>query len=613
MGCEPHVARREAKTRHGVTLPPPPIRVLLIEDDPGDADLVKIVLGEVATQKFQVVLADRLKTALESLAKETPDLVLCDLSLPDSHGIETFLRVHAQAPTVPIVLMTGFDDETFALEAVRSGAQDYLVKGSVDGKLLARVIRYAIERKRAEEELSRLASFPELNPNPILEVELGGRLTYHNPAARTQFPDLDALGAKHPLLADVPAVVDQIQKSHRMSFQRELKVGARVYEQQFYYVQGDRVVRTYVQDVTERKQVEQMKDDFVGTVSHELRTPLSITREGISQVLDGLLGPVTERQTKILEVSRNQMDRLARIINSLLDISKLESGRVALQRTRLDLAALIRQVVASFEARAAEQGLALKVAVPEGPVEVYGDSDKLIQVFTNLVGNAMKFTPQGSITLSASPAAAGRWVECAVSDTGVGIAPENLSKVFNRFQQFGREAAGKELGTGLGLAITKGLVELHHGTIRLESRVGQGTAFLFTLPAYSIETVLAVHLKDAVRKAVEDNTKLTLLLVRAGEGAGAPAQPPVLEAINGALRSRAGREGDVVVPAPEGAAVILLECGLDGASKVAARVEQAVVEYAAGHPPAVPISIRRATCPEDAKTADDLLAKARTP
>ncbi len=610
MGPEPHVPGGQAEARHGVTIPRPPIRVLLIEDDPGDADLVKIVLAEVSTPKFQLTWADRLKVGLESLAKETPDLVLCDLSLPDSHGIETFLRVHAQAPKVPIVLMTGFDDETFALEAVRSGAQDYLVKGSVDGKLLARVIRYAIERKRAEEELSRLASFPELNPNPILEVELAGRLTYHNPAARTQFPDLETLGTKHPLLADVPAIVDRLQKSHRVSYLRELKVGTRVYEQQFYYVQGDRVVRTYIQDVTERKQIEQMKDDFVGTVSHELRTPLSITREGISQVLDGLLGPVTERQTKILQVSRNQMDRLARIINSLLDISKIEAGRVGLQRAKVDLAALVRQVAAGFEPRAAEKGLALTVTVPDGPVEVYGDADKLIQIFTNLVGNAMRFTAKGSIALSAAPD--GRWVQCAVADTGPGIAPEHLSKVFNRFQQFGRPAAaGKELGTGLGLAITKGLVELHHGTIRLESQVDKGTTFRFTLPAYSVETVLEVHLKDAAQKAATDNTRMTLLLLRVGDGA--PAEPAVLEAVNGALRSRAGRTGDVVVPAPEGLAVILTECDREGAAKVTARVEQAMVEYGTSHPPARPCVIRGATCPDDARTADELLAKVRVP
>lgn len=589
----------------------PPIRVLLIEDDPGDADLVKIVLAEVATQKFQVLWADRLKVGLEQLAQEAPDVVLCDLSLPDSHGIETFLRVHAQAPAVPIVLMTGFDDETFALEAVRSGAQDYLVKGSVDGKLLARVIRYAIERKRVEAELARLASFPELNPNPILEVTVAGQLTYSNPAARAQFQDLEALGAKHPLLADVPVVVGQLQKSHRLSSMRELKVGHRIYEQQFYYVQGDRVVRTYVQDVTERKQIEQMKDDFVGTVSHELRTPLSITREGISQVLDGLLGPVSERQTKILQISRNQMDRLARIINALLDISKIEAGRVELQRAKVDLTAIIKQVAVSFEPRAAEKGLALKVTVPAEPVEVYGDADKLVQVFTNLVGNAMKFTLHGSIELSAAPAAAGRWVECAVSDTGVGIAAENLSKVFNRFQQFGREAAGKELGTGLGLAITKGFVELHHGAIRLESQVGKGTAFRFTLPAYSVDTVLVVHLKDLVQKAALDNTKLTLLLGRVG--GGVPAQPPLLEVVNGALRSRAGRTGDVVLAAPEGFAVILVDCDREGAAKVTARVEQAVVEYGTSHPPAPPVSVRRATCPDEAKTAEDVLANVRAP
>lgn len=605
-----------------MTLPPPSptIRVLLIEDDPGDADLVKIVLAESANPKFQVTWADRLKAGLDVLANNSTDVVLSDLGLPDSQGIETFLRVHAQAPKLPIVLMTGFDDETFALEAVRSGAQDYLVKGSVDGKLLSRVIRYAIERKRAEEELARLASFPELNPNPILEMDLTGQLTYSNPAAHTQFPDLADLGAKHPLLADATAIIAQLQEKHRLSYMRELKVGNGVYEQQFYYIQGDQVARSYVQDITERKQVEQMKDDFVGTVSHELRTPLSITREGISQVLDGLLGPVTERQAKILGVARGQMDRLARIINALLDISKLEAGRVELQRAKVDLSALIRQVAAGFEPRAAESGLTLAVSAPADPLEVYGDADKLIQIFTNLVGNAMKFTTQGGIEMIAAPAASG-WVECRVADTGMGIAADNLPKMFNRFQQFGREAAGKELGTGLGLAITKGLIELHHGAIRVESQLGKGTTCIFTLPAYSAETVLLVHVKDAVQKSAQDNAKMSLLLVRTAQ----PPIPAFLEAVNGALRSRAGRVGDIVLPAPEGALVILMDCDKDGAAKVSARVEQAVVEYGASHPataasgsgaatvgsPAPSVTLRTASYPEDAKTADDLIKTVR--
>ncbi|MBI4227431.1 MAG: response regulator [Candidatus Omnitrophica bacterium] len=585
----------------GGAAPSPPIRVLLIEDDPGDADLVKIVLAESANPKFQVTWADRLKAGLDALARNSTDVVLSDLGLPDSRGIETFLRVHAQAPAVPIVLMTGFDDETFALEAVRHGAQDYLVKGSVDGKLLSRVIRYAIERKRAEEELSRLASFPELNPNPILEVDLAGQVTYSNPATRTQFPDLPALAARHPLLADAPAIIGQLQQSHRLSSMRELTIGSRIYEQQFYYVQGDRVARTYVQDVTERKQVEQMKDDFVGTVSHELRTPLSITREGISQVLDGLLGPVSERQVQILQIARNQMDRLARIINALLDISKLEAGRVGLQRARVDLAALIRQATAGFEPRAAEKRLTLTVTIPPGPLEVYGDADKLVEVFTNLVGNAMKFTTRGGVEIAAAPAAAG-WVECRVADTGLGIAAENLPKVFNRFQQFGRpDAAGGELGTGLGLAITKGLVELHHGTIRVESRLGQGTTFFFTLPAYSVEMVLAVHLKDAVQKAAMDHARLSVLLIRVP--AGGPAPAAVMDAIQGALRDRAGRAGVLALPAPEGAVVLLAETDRAGAAKVAAQIEQAVVECA--------VSWRGATYPDEARTAEELLAIAR--
>ncbi|MBI3332754.1 MAG: HAMP domain-containing histidine kinase, partial [Candidatus Omnitrophica bacterium] len=196
-----------------------------------------------------------------------------------------------------------------------------------------------------------------------------------------------------------------------------------------------------------------------------------------------VLGPINEKQEKVLRVGRDNINRLSRIINSLLDISKIEAGRVELKREEIELADLVQQVALSFEPLLKEKGLELRVQVPAGGLPVYVDSDKMIQIFTNLVGNAAKFTEKGSITISARDQ--GSEVECRVSDTGIGIAREDLPRVFNRFQQFARKAGAGERGTGLGLAITKGLVELHGGAIRVESESGKGTAFIFTLPKHA--------------------------------------------------------------------------------------------------------------------------------
>jgi len=249
------------------------------------------------------------------------------------------------------------------------------------------------------------------------------------------------------------------------------------------------------EDITERKRMleeleeknrelfklDTLKSEFVSVVSHELRTPLSIIKEGVSLVLDGVIGEINPTQNKILTTSKNNIDRLSRIINSLLDISKIESGRVELKKKSVDLRALIKTVVSLFEAGAREKGLEIRVSVPpKGELNLYVDEDRIIQVFTNLIGNSLKFTEKGHIGISLLQKE--NEVEFTVSDTGIGISSEDLPKVFGKFMQFGRVAGNGEKGTGLGLSIAKGLIGLHNGRIWVESQVGKGSRFIFTLP-----------------------------------------------------------------------------------------------------------------------------------
>jgi len=224
-----------------------------------------------------------------------------------------------------------------------------------------------------------------------------------------------------------------------------------------------------------------LKSEFVSVVSHELRTPLSIIKEGVSLVLDRVTGEINPTQSKILTTSKDNIDRLSRIINSLLDISKIESGKVELKKKAVDLRVLIKNVVSSFEAGAHEKGLELKVSLPqEGELNLYIDEDRIIQVFTNLIGNSLKFTEKGYIGISLVDK--GNEIEFTVSDTGIGISAEDLPKVFRKFMQFGRVAGNGEKGTGLGLSIAKGLIELHKGRIWVKSEPGKGSKFIFTLP-----------------------------------------------------------------------------------------------------------------------------------
>ena len=240
--------------------------------------------------------------------------------------------------------------------------------------------------------------------------------------------------------------------------------------------------------VKELKKLDQLKTDFISTVSHELRTPLSITKEGISLVLDKVTGEINEKQEDMLITARNNIDRLARIINDLLDVSKIEAGKIELKRELLNIVALIKHIAASFELKFKEKNLELRVNVPEKEIEAFVDSDKITQVFTNLIGNALKFTDSGYIEISLQEKKENK-IEFIVADTGLGISEEDLPKVFSKFEQFGRVPGPGEKGTGLGLSITKGIIELHGGRIWVESPAwpdrpegSKGTKFTFFIP-----------------------------------------------------------------------------------------------------------------------------------
>ncbi len=232
-------------------------------------------------------------------------------------------------------------------------------------------------------------------------------------------------------------------------------------------------------DITKFKKMDELKDEFIGTVSHELRSPLSIVKEGISLVLDEIPGKINEQQAKVLTGAKVNAERLIRIINDLLDISKIEAGMLEIRKDTVDLAEILKQTITAFGKKAKNKNIELKTDFPEGGIRVYADADRVVQVVTNLLGNAIKFTSRGYIEISARE---GRdAVECAVSDTGIGISKDNIPKLFGKFQQFERPESG-EKGTGLGLSIARKIVEMHGGTITVDSQAGKGTKVTFTVP-----------------------------------------------------------------------------------------------------------------------------------
>lgn len=234
-------------------------------------------------------------------------------------------------------------------------------------------------------------------------------------------------------------------------------------------------------DITKQMEIDRLKSEFISTVSHELRTPLTGIREGVGQVLEGIFGPINHDQHEFLSIALKEIQRLTSIVNDLLDMSKIEAGKIEIHAKKIDLTTLIRQMEKGYQGLMRTKQLTLKTILPPNYVEIIADEEKLTQVITNLISNAYKFTDEGGqITIELVPRA--HEVEVSVQDTGQGIHPDDLNRIFERFVQVGRTDGPGMKGTGLGLPICKSLIELHKGKMWAESEPGKGSRFIFVVP-----------------------------------------------------------------------------------------------------------------------------------
>ncbi len=235
-----------------------------------------------------------------------------------------------------------------------------------------------------------------------------------------------------------------------------------------------------LRDITERKRLDEMRSEFVANVSHELRTPLTSLRGYLETLLDGAVeDPAATRH--FLEIMNKETERLTRLVDELLDLSKIEERRVVHRWQPVQLADHINRVVTMFMPQAQEKNLELAVDVLPGLPAVHGDPDMLTQVLINLVDNAIKYTPAGGRVTIRAGVADGE-VRVSVEDTGIGIPPESLPRIFERFYRVDKARSRELGGIGVGLAIVKHIIRAHGGKTAVESAVGKGSTFSFTLP-----------------------------------------------------------------------------------------------------------------------------------
>lgn len=402
---------------------------------------------------------------------------------------------------------------------------------------------------------------------------------------------------------------------------------------------GKLVAAVYVaRDITERKRMvrdlqeakeklektnkeltklDQLKSSFIATVSHELRTPLAIIKEGISLILDKIPGEINKKQLKILDVSLHNIDRLARIINSLLDISKIEAGKVELKKVFVSMSDTIARIASNFENTIKQKGLELRLDIDKSAEKIYADTDRITQVVINLLDNAIKFTDKGYIEISCKDKK--DFIECSVADTGVGISREDLLKVFDKFQQFGRVAGAGEKGTGLGLSIAKNIIDMHNGSISVESELGKGTKFTFKLYKYAPEELFETSVKDAIKNAKENGLKMSIVMISpeaskvGGEEAPARKMHDILSEAVKLVKNKLNRNGDDIIRKDGDILVILTDCGKQNSLKVKSRIEEVMQECLSDNEMTgfIKLGFGCATYPDDAAEEMNLVLKAK--
>lgn len=366
----------------------------------------------------------------------------------------------------------------------------------------SKVIERTVELKEARDEMRAMI---ESAKDGIITVSIDGEIQTINPSfaklsgyspeelisqsLRCLLPDglcqlEDVLQQLRLSLIESGSVTVETQVKHKDG--RELPVEVTVSEGRS---SGDRrFFMGIVRDITERKEVERRVSEFYSTVSHELRTPVTSIRGALGLIEGGIVGEIPDGALEMVSIARSNCDRLIRLINDILDLRKIEAGKLELHVRELSAEELINVSVEGIQAMAVEAGVNLKIDIQQSIPLMRGDHDRVVQVLTNLLSNAIKFSPaQGTVTTSVSLIDQ-RHVRFSVTDEGDGIPEDQLGKLFSKFQQLDSSDSRPKGGTGLGLAISKAIVEKHGGTIGLDSEVGKGTTFWFDVPCLSAAT-----------------------------------------------------------------------------------------------------------------------------
>jgi PAS domain S-box-containing protein len=497
------------------------MRILYIEDDPG---LARLVQTRLAPEGYKVDSAASAREGLQIFDDAIHDLVIVDYLLPDSNGLDVLQSLVSRKAGVPVIMATGAGNEEVAVRAMKLGAADYILKEGYDKffRLLPSVIERAIrqaeisrQKLRVEADLreseERLRSILLSMDDAVLVTDRAGLLVGSRAPTGSAMAASEWVGKTftevfpEAVAARFQAAFLAVQSSQRVQqFDYSIAVGD---TQTWYNAKVSPLkddsgtfagVTIVARDITARKRAEdrltfaiqaadaanRAKSDLLAGMSHELRTPLTAII-GYAEILAyEYFGPLNEKQKQQMEVILQASRHLLDLINDILDISKIESGKTELERSVVKIGSLIERPMTLLREASDRRRISLRAHLPPelSGLEMRVDERRLTQVLFNLLSNAIKFTHEdGCIDVAAGRR--GDELEISVTDTGIGIPAIELDRIFDAFYQIKRGGTAKEQGSGLGLSLSRKLVELHGGRMWAESEgEGRGSRFVFTLP-----------------------------------------------------------------------------------------------------------------------------------
>lgn len=485
----------------------PKADILAIDDTPENLAL----LSQMLTEKgYKVRSVTKGSTALRGAKAAPPDLILLDVKMPEMNGYEVCqqLKIDPRTRNIPVIFISALGDVFDKVKAFQVGGVDYITKpfqveevlARLDTHLMIRNLQMQLEakNKRLQQEIAektaaedKFAKAFRACPNPIAIVTVtDGRFVEVNQSflQMSGYTQAEVVGQKIDQIYSPSALAvytQVLRKSQTKGFVRNQELEFCTKSKQIKTVLlsvelielgGVKCSLQIMNDITERKRLE---NEFISLVSHELRTPMTSTIGALDLLNSGQLGTLSDRGKQILEVAIRNTERLIRLVNDILDLERIKSGKIAIEPVKCDLQSLLLQASQTMQPMAEKARVQLKLQ--SVAVKIYLDPDRILQTLTNLLSNAIKFSePGGTVWLKAI--VKGDRCLIAVMDTGRGIPSDKLHSIFERFQQVDASDSRGKGGTGLGLAICRHIVERHNGKIWVESILGKGSTFYVSLP-----------------------------------------------------------------------------------------------------------------------------------